>query len=86
MHSQKPDGTIVVLIDLKGTLHDGLIDASGSFRRGRQATLEWRKKPGASITRTPTALTAQSCEPPSTRMVSLVIQRASSVARKAPRG
>jgi len=48
MHSQKPDGTIVVLIDLKGTLHDGLIDASGSFRRGRQATLKWRKKPGAS--------------------------------------
>ncbi|MGO9602949.1 MAG: adenylate/guanylate cyclase domain-containing protein [Candidatus Binataceae bacterium] len=45
MHSQKPDGTIVVLIDLEGTLHDGLIDASGSFRRGRQATLEWRKKP-----------------------------------------
>ena len=48
MHSQKPDGTIVVLIDLEGTLHNGLIDASGSFRRGRQATLEWRKKPGAS--------------------------------------
>ena len=45
MHSQKPDGTIVVLIDLEGTLHDGLIDASGSFRRGRSATLEWRKKP-----------------------------------------
>ncbi len=48
MHSQKPDGTIVVLIDLEGTLRGGLIDASGSFRRGRQATLEWRKKPGAS--------------------------------------
>jgi class 3 adenylate cyclase len=48
MHSQKPDGTIVVLIDLEGTLHDGLIDASGSFRRGRLATLKWRKKPGAS--------------------------------------
>ena len=48
MHSQKPDGTIVVLIDLEGTLHDGLIDASGSFRRGRLATLKWRKKPVAS--------------------------------------
>jgi len=48
MHSQKPDGTIVVLIDLEGTLHDGLIDANGSFRRGRQATLKWRKKPVAS--------------------------------------
>jgi len=48
MHSQKPDGTIVVLIDLAGTLHNGLIDASGSFRKGRPATLKWRKKRGAS--------------------------------------
>ncbi|HTZ98813.1 MAG TPA: adenylate/guanylate cyclase domain-containing protein [Candidatus Aquilonibacter sp.] len=48
MHSEKPDGTVVVSIDLAGTLHDGLIDASGSFRKGRPATLQWRKTGGTS--------------------------------------
>ena len=44
MHSEKPDGTTVVAIDLAGTLRDGFIDASGSFRKGRPANLKWRKK------------------------------------------
>jgi class 3 adenylate cyclase len=48
MHSEKPDGTVVVMIDLAGTLHDGLIDASGSFLNGRPANLQWRKTGGAS--------------------------------------
>ena len=43
MHSETPDGTVVVVIDLTGTLHDGLITASGTFRKGRTATLNWQK-------------------------------------------
>lgn len=48
MHSEKPDGSPVATINLVGTLHDSLIDASGSFLRGRPATLNWSKRPGAS--------------------------------------
>ena len=48
MHSQKPDGSAVATINLTGTLHDQTIDASGSFLRGRPASLNWRKTPGAS--------------------------------------
>jgi serine/threonine protein kinase len=47
MHSQKADGTPVASIDLTGTLHDGLISASGRFLRGRTATLDWHKNSGA---------------------------------------
>ena len=47
MHSQKPDGSPVATINLTGTLQDQTIDASGSFLRGRPATLNWRKAPGA---------------------------------------
>jgi serine/threonine protein kinase len=48
MHSQKADGAPVSSIDLTGTLHDGQIDASGRFRRGRKATLNWHKNSRAS--------------------------------------
>jgi len=48
MHSEKPDGTLLAVIDLKGTLHDDLIEARGSFRRGRPVTLNWRKNSSAS--------------------------------------
>jgi class 3 adenylate cyclase len=48
MHSEKPDGTLLVVIDLKGTIHDGTIKANGSFRKGRTATLDWHKNPIAS--------------------------------------
>jgi len=44
MHSQNPNGAVLAMIDLTGTLHDRLLDASGKFRRGRPATLNWRKK------------------------------------------
>ncbi|MGA8012325.1 MAG: adenylate/guanylate cyclase domain-containing protein [Candidatus Acidiferrales bacterium] len=44
MQSQKHDGTVLAMIDLTGTLHGRLLDASGKFRRGRPATLNWRKK------------------------------------------
>src|SRR6202050_375360 len=43
MHTEKPDGTVVIVIDLTGTVHDGLITASGTFRKGRTATLNWQK-------------------------------------------
>jgi class 3 adenylate cyclase len=43
MHSEKADGSRIVTIDLTGTLHDQLLDASGTFRRGRSATLNWHK-------------------------------------------
>jgi serine/threonine protein kinase len=48
MRSQKADGTPVATIDLTGTLHDGLLDASGRFLRGRTATLNWHKNSPAS--------------------------------------
>jgi serine/threonine protein kinase len=48
MHSQKADGGPVGSIDLTGTLRDGQIDASGRFRRGRKATLNWHKNSPAS--------------------------------------
>ena len=43
MHSEKADGSRLVTIDLTGTLHDQLLDATGSFRRGRSATLNWHR-------------------------------------------
>ena len=42
------DGSRLATIDLTGTVHDGVIDASGSFRKGRPATLNWRKNLDAS--------------------------------------
>jgi hypothetical protein len=43
MHAEKPDGTRTVAVDLAGTLKDGRLDATGAFRNGRTATLNWRK-------------------------------------------
>jgi hypothetical protein len=43
MHSQKPDGSPLAVINMAGKLHDGMISARGTFLRGRPATLEWRK-------------------------------------------
>jgi class 3 adenylate cyclase len=43
MHSEKADGSLLVVIDLTGKLSDGLIDARGNFRKGRPATLRWHK-------------------------------------------
>jgi class 3 adenylate cyclase len=47
MHSEKPDGTLLAVIDLTGTIHDGAIKANGSFRKGRSVTLNWRRNPRA---------------------------------------
>src|SRR5712691_4295570 len=43
MHAEKPDGTRTAAIDLAGTLKDGRLDATGAFRNGRTAMLNWRK-------------------------------------------
>lgn len=42
------DGSRLATIDLTGTVHGEVIDASGSFRKGRPATLNWRKNLAAS--------------------------------------
>lgn len=41
MHSEHPDGTPVAKINLAGSIHDGALDASGKFVRGRPASLNW---------------------------------------------
>ena len=45
MHSSRADGTRVGTINMTGTIRDGLLEASGSFERGRPANLSWRLKP-----------------------------------------
>jgi class 3 adenylate cyclase len=43
MHSKRADGSRFAVSDLIGTLRDGQLDATGSFRNGRSVTLNWRK-------------------------------------------
>lgn len=43
LHSEKSDGSRVATIDMKGILLDGRLDASGTFRMGRSATMNWHK-------------------------------------------
>jgi class 3 adenylate cyclase len=43
MHSEKADGSRLVTINLTGTFHEQLLDATGTFLRGRSATLNWHK-------------------------------------------
>jgi class 3 adenylate cyclase len=43
MHSQYPDGTGVSTINLSGTVHERVLDASGNSRRGRPVTIYWQK-------------------------------------------
>ncbi len=42
----KDDGSRMARIDLTGTLRGGLLNASGSFLKGRPATLNWHKEAG----------------------------------------
>jgi len=48
MHSQTPDGERLASINVQGTLRNGVVDTSGTFRNGRPATLNWHKDPDAS--------------------------------------
>jgi hypothetical protein len=43
MHNDTPDGERIASISLQGTLRDGAISTTGSFRNGRPATLNWQK-------------------------------------------
>jgi class 3 adenylate cyclase len=44
MHAERQDGSHFAIIDLTGTLRNGLIDAAGSFLNGRHVTLRWQKE------------------------------------------
>ena len=43
MHSIAPDGRVINNINLSGTLENGLLTATGSFKMGRAVTLDWHK-------------------------------------------
>jgi class 3 adenylate cyclase len=43
LHSQKEDGTGVSTSNLRGTVRDGMLAASGKSRRGRSVTIVWPK-------------------------------------------
>jgi class 3 adenylate cyclase len=45
MHRDSSDGERLATIDLTGTIRNGQISTSGTFRRGRSATLNWHKVP-----------------------------------------
>jgi len=47
MHSDRPDGTRVVTINLVGSVRGPLLEAKGQFLRGRSASLNWRLESGA---------------------------------------
>ena len=47
LHSEKPDGSRLATINMKGTIKDGEISADGAFLMGRPATLAWQKISGA---------------------------------------
>jgi adenylate cyclase len=42
--TRRPDGTIYGLVDLEGTLRDGQLNASGTYRSGRTASFQWKKE------------------------------------------
>jgi class 3 adenylate cyclase len=44
MHSKRADGSRFAVSDMIGSLHDGRIEARGSFNDGRSVTLSWRKE------------------------------------------
>ena len=43
MHAQRADGSRGPVADMFGQLHDGRIDATGSFANGRSVTVSWSK-------------------------------------------
>ncbi len=43
MHAQRADGSRGPVADMFGKLHDGRIDATGSFLNGRSVTQSWSK-------------------------------------------
>ena len=43
MHSEKSDGSRVITVDFTGSIQDVRLDATGKFRMGRTATLNWHR-------------------------------------------
>jgi class 3 adenylate cyclase len=43
LHAQNTEGGRSLTADLSGTLQDGKLDATGTFRSGRTATINWRR-------------------------------------------
>ncbi len=43
LHAQNTEGGRTLTADLAGTLQDGKLDASGAFRSGRTATINWHR-------------------------------------------
>lgn len=43
LHNEKPDGSRVITVDFVGAIHDIHLDATGKFRMGRAATLNWHR-------------------------------------------
>jgi hypothetical protein len=41
LHSENPEGVRLATVDLVGSLHDGRLEATGTFRNGRSARLNW---------------------------------------------
>ncbi len=46
MQSENAHGGPRTMIEMSGTLHGDRLDASGSFRNGRTASLNWHRDPG----------------------------------------
>lgn len=44
MHSGTAQGERLGSVSLQGTLRDGVLDTTGTWRNGRPATLNWRKE------------------------------------------
>jgi class 3 adenylate cyclase len=44
MYSEDVEGAQLTTIKLTGTLHDGRLDATGSFANGRKATVSWQRQ------------------------------------------
>ena len=48
MHNEKSDGSRIITVDFTGKIHDIHLDATGKFRMGRAATLNWHRTSRAS--------------------------------------
>ena len=43
LHNEKTDGSRIITVDFTGKIHDIHLDATGKFRKGRAATLNWHR-------------------------------------------
>ena len=43
LHSENPEGARLATVDLVGSLQNGRLEATGTFRNGRSASLNWHR-------------------------------------------